>query len=399
MTPITLLPSVVTVMASIRKHPKSPFWFACFTLADGRRTTRSTGATDRRKAKGIANDYEEAERAAGEGRFIESRARKVIAEIYARANQQKLASSTAGDFLTAWLKRKELEAGDKTYARYSTVITQFKQHLGTKASRDVSSVTAADMTRFRDKLADRVTPGTVNIAVKILRAAFGQARRDGLVDVNEAERVTLLKRRDRFERRPFTLDELKRILQAANEEWRGMIMFGLYTGQRLSDIASLTWANLDLQRAEIRLVTGKTARRQILPLATPLVSYIEKLPAGDQADAPLFPNIYETVQRHQHAGNLSNAFYSILVSAGLAVKKTHKADPEKKGRSAKREQNELSFHSLRHTATSLLKAAGVSDAVAMEFIGHDSKSVSQHYTHIETATLKIAADKLPDITK
>jgi len=37
--------------------------------------------------------------------------------------------------------------------------------------------------------------------------------------------------------------------------------------------------------------------------------------------------------------------------------------PNEKGRNASREQNEISFHSLRHTATTLLKAAGVSDAV------------------------------------
>src|SRR5437588_1619964 len=122
-------------------------------------------------------------------------------------------------------------------------------------------------------------PHNSNVAVKILRSAFAQARRDGLVDVNEAERVTLLKRRDRFERRPFTIDELKRILEVADDEWRGMILFGLYTGQRLGDIATLTWQNLDLQRAELRLVTTKTGRRQAIPIAPPLFRFIESLPA------------------------------------------------------------------------------------------------------------------------
>jgi integrase len=204
----------------------------------------------------------------------------------------------------------------------------------------------------------------------VLRSAFAQARRDGLTSTNEAERVTLLKRRsDRFERRPFTLPELRRILETANDEWRGMIMFGIYTGQRLGDIARLTWANLDLQRGELRLVTIKTNRRQILPLAPPLVRFIEKMSTSDKPDAPLFPRIHETTLRHKHAGNLSNQFQGILVAAGMAEKQSHKATG--KGRSAKREQNEVSFHSLRHTATTLLKSAGVSDAVAREFIGHD----------------------------
>jgi integrase len=194
------------------------------------------------------------------------------------------------------------------------------------------------------------------------------------------------------------MPELKRILEVAKDEWRGMILFGLYTGQRLSDLANLTWQNVDLQRAELRLVTGKTGRRQIIPLAEPLLNYIAELPAGDKPDAPLFPKIHATAQRHKHAGNLSNEFFGILVAAGLAQKKSHHADPnKKKGRSAKREQNEISFHSLRHTATSLLKSAGVSEAVAMEFVGHDSRSVSRQYTHIPTEMLKQAAAKLPDV--
>ncbi|MGB7767641.1 MAG: site-specific integrase, partial [Verrucomicrobiia bacterium] len=370
-------------MASLRKKDRSPFWFACFTLPDGRRTQRSTGTTDKRQAQRIGNEFEDAAHQGTQGRFIESRARKTIADIYALANTDTLPGSTVSNFMDSWLKRKELEAGEKTHARYSTVAAQFTGHLGAKAGRDIANVTAADITKFRDALAKRVTVGTVNVSMKILRSAFAQARRDGMIDVNEAERVTLLKRKDRFERRPFSMPELKRILEVAKDEWRGMILFGLYTGQRLSDLANLTWQNVDLQRAELRLVTGKTGRRQIIPLAEPLLNYIAELPAGDKPDAPLFPKIHATAQRHKHAGNLSNEFFGILVAAGLAQKKSHHADPDKKkGRSAKREQNEISFHSLRHTATSLLKSAGVSDAVAMEFIGHDSKSVSRQYTHI-----------------
>jgi hypothetical protein len=33
--------------------------------------------------------------------------------------------------------------------------------------------------------------------------------------------------------RPFTLPELRSVLDLANDEWRSMILFGLYTGQRL----------------------------------------------------------------------------------------------------------------------------------------------------------------------
>jgi integrase len=403
MTPLTrinVLSIVLTIMASIWKHPKSPFYSACFRLPDGTRTKRSTGTTNRRKAQRIASEFEDAARAASEGRFIESRARRAIADIYALGNPEAaLGSSTVADYLDRWLARKELEAGANTHEKYSSVVAQFKKHLGAKGKRDISNVTASDVTGFRDDLACRLSIGTVNVALKIIRAAFAQARRDGLVDVNEAERVTTLKRRsDRFERRPFTLEELKRIIEAADPEWKGLILFGLYTGQRLGDIATLTWQNVDLQRQELRLLTEKTSRRQIIPLAPPLLRYAEALPSSDKPDAPIFPKAYAIVERLGRASQLSNQFYDLLVTAGLAKEKTHNPKPgEEKGRGAKRVMNAVSFHSLRHTATSLLKAAGVSEAVAMEFVGHDSSTISRQYTHIETANLKEAAAKLPDI--
>jgi integrase len=387
-------------MASIRRKENTPFWFACFTLPDGTRTQRSTGTSDRRKAERIANEYEDASRAAGEARYTEARARRTIADIYALANADALPSSSTADFLESWLKRKELEAGPKTHERYANAVAHFRDFLGSKAKRDISAITAADISRWRDEQAKRVKTGTVNTNLKIVRAAFAQARRDGLIDVNEAERVTILKRTDHFERRPFTMEELKRIIEAADDEWRGLILFGLYTGQRLGDLATLTWQNIDLQRGEVRLVTDKTRRRAIIPLAPPLLRYVETLPAGDQPDAPLFPRANATVERQGRTGNLSNQFHSLLATTGLAKKQSHHADANnQKGRATKREQHPLSFHSLRHTATSLLKSAGVSEAVAMEFIGHDSTAMSRQYTHIDTATLKQAAAKLPDVTK
>jgi integrase len=176
-----------------------------------------------------------------------------------------------------------------------------------------------------------------------------------------------------------------------------MILFGLYTGQRLGDIATLTKQNLDLESKEVRLTTGKTGRRQILPLAGPLLKFVKTLPASDNPAGSLFPRAHAVVQRQGRAGNLSNQFHKILVAAGFADKRSHHSTG--KGRNVSREQNEISFHSLRHTATTLLKSAGVSDAVAREFIGHDSPTVSKQYTHIPTDTLRQAANKLPDIFK
>jgi integrase len=421
-------------MASLRQKENSPYWFACFSLPDGKRTQRSTGVPiggiqcpdtkrlgetlgellgakiqitpkdnekslssreARRLAERIADQFEDA--ALAGKRFTEARARKTISDIYEISNSDKLESATTGEFLDRWLAKKELEADPNTHTRYASIIKDFKTFLGTKAQRDITSIKPKDFGDFRDEMAKRLAPATVNLAIKILRGAFEAARKLKLVPANEADSVELIKGQKKFRRRAFTLPELKSVLAVANDEWKGAILFGLYTGQRLGDVASLTWANIDLQKSELKLVTEKTGKNIILPLAPPVVNHVMKMPAGDKPDSPLFPSLYETAERQGRVGNLSNQFFCILMSAGLVKKKTHHTKGE--GRSAKRQQNALSFHSLRHTATSLLKNAGVSDAVAMGFVGHDSSSVSQVYTHLTQETLKEAAAKLPDITK
>ncbi|MCL5096347.1 MAG: tyrosine-type recombinase/integrase [Candidatus Omnitrophica bacterium] len=422
-------------MASLRQSPNSSIWIACFTLPNGTRTQRSTGIPiggvaqadlepirkalaktlgveitfgksgeaagglnpreAKRLAQKIADHYEDASREARSQRFSQTRARSVIADIYSMANRDKLANSCIEDYFQAWLDRKKLEAGEKTHVRYAAVVEDLMEHLGARRKMDILQLSTQDISSFREKLVKKLSGSSTNVSLKVVRSALAQARREGLVDTNVAENVSLLKNLDVSERRPFTLEELKRILAVANDEWRGMILTGLYTGLRLSDVATLTWSNINLQHGELAVVTAKTGRRQILPLAKPLLAHLENLPAGDDPDAPLFPEAYAARQRSQYGGTLSNQFYGILVAAGLAKPRPHLSTG--KGRDAKRNVGGPSFHALRHTATSLLKNAGVSDAVAMDIIGHESAAVSRNYTHIDRETKRAALDKMPDI--
>jgi hypothetical protein len=71
--------------------------------------------------------------------------------------------------------------------------------------------------------------------------------------------------------------------------------------------------NADLQRQELTVNTAKTGRRQILPIAKPVLTYLETLNSGDQPDQPLFPEACAARQRSQYGGTLSNQFYQILL--------------------------------------------------------------------------------------
>lgn len=57
----------------------------------------------------------------------------------------------------------------------------------------------------------------------------------------------------------------------------------------------------------------------------------------------------------------------------------------------------VSPYSLRHTATSLLSASGVSVEVLADLLGHkDTRMVMHHYRHQVTPTISVARDHIED---
>jgi len=129
----------------------------------------------------------------------------------------------------------------------------------------------------------------------------------------------------------------------------------------------------------------------VLPLVQPLSDYLASLSASDNPNAYIFPRSASA----KRTGTLSNQFRDILVDAGLVEPRGHEATG--KGRSQAREASEISFHSLRHSAVTMLKAAGVSDFMAREIVGHESAAVSRHYTHLTTDDKRAAMQRLPDV--
>ena len=262
----------------------------------------------------------------------------------------------------------------------------------------INELEKPDISGFRDHVGHQLSATTANHDLKIVRMMLEDAKRDGYIPDNPADGVSTLKKtQNNKKRRAFTMDELKRVMKVASGEWYGLIMFGLYTGQRLKDLVMLTWQNLDLEDRVIILETSKTGRVQRIPIASPLLDFIATIEAGESSAARLFPQSYSTYKRRlvNSTATLSNQFYDLMVEAGIVKERSHKATG--KGRHAPRAVSEISFHALRHTATSLLKKAGVSAAVVQDIIGHESSAISNQYTHIDDEAKAMALSKLPDL--
>ncbi len=375
-------------MASLRKFPRSLFWYACFTLPDGKRVQRSTKEKKRKEAQTKADAWEKLSKERAKAR----QSHKVIAEVYRAAHQTDLPDATTASFMRGWLERRKGEVAPASLIAYKGRTEHFLGWLGDRANRPLGEIETRHIASYRDAVAAKASPATANQGVKILRGIFEDARRDGFIAENPAKDCGLLKKESKQSRRPFSPDEIKKALAVANGEWRSMILCGLYTGLRLADIARLTWTQVDLQAAEIHVRTRKTGRTVRIPLCKPLLAHIESLPADDDPRAPLHPRAAVLVA--VNVSTLSRQFGELLVNAGVLNEPS--ASDLGKGRAARRAVSELSFHSLRHTATSMMKNAGVSPAIVQDIIGHESAEMSAHYTHIESDAKRKALDSMPD---
>jgi integrase len=380
-------------MASIHKDPrgKSPFWYCAYRLPNGKRTFRSTKLTDRKAAEEFCRRLEYASHESKSGRLIEMRARELISEIVEHATGEPLRNYTAEEWLREWLQGKKATKAEGTFLKYENAINGFLVSLGNRAKFNVNHIAPRDVLKWRDaQILDGKNPSTANDHVKIVRMAFTSARRQGFITHNPAEAVEMLPEDTDPARQPFTVEQVQAILRAAEGDWRGVIMAALYTGARLQDVVNMRWESVDLQNKWIVFKVGKTKQRLKLPMHEALHEFLLELPAPDNGKAFLFPSL--AGKGTGGRSGLSMAFARVMEKAHVHGEVVRERQGEK-GRSV----NSLSFHSFRHTLTSIMANAGVPVEVRQKFTGHASAEMNQHYTHHEISTLRAAVEKVPTV--
>jgi integrase len=384
-------------MASVLLRPSSKYYCACFRDENGRQRRETTKLIDKRAAQKVADHYEDL----AQRRLRANRVREITNRLIAEYYGGEVSSATVRECADNWLAIKRPAVAVTTMDTYEKSVAKLLAFLGPAAEEDISLVSKKTIVGFRAHVAAIVSSTTANYDLKVVIAIFKRAKKDGYLVDNPAEFVELVRREERsVERRPFTMAEIRTVLAVANDEWKSLIRFGLYTGQRLGDISALTWANVDLEGNVIRFKTRKTRKALQVPIADPLRAHILSLASGDNPKVPLHPRAYRAVTQERKNGrkntsDLSSEFVNLLVSAGIRERVVHKRTG--RGFGGRRASSELSFHSLRHNAVSLLKEANVPHAVVQELIGHESEAVSRAYTHVGIEALQKAAAALPEL--
>jgi integrase len=382
-------------MASVLKHPngRSPFWYAVWLGADGKRVWKSTKTKDKAFAKRIAGEWEDLEKKGRTGTLVEAQARKVVSEIVERATGEPVHFQTVQQFLEDWLKDKQGARAPKTVMRYGHTIRSFLKALEAKARSPLAAIAPPDVRRWTDSLrAEGRSVPTTNGALKVLSAAFEQARRLGYISTNPCLAISAQRDEEKADRDIFTVKQVRSLIDAARgTDWEGAVRVAFYTGLRLRDVSSLLWDTIDTTQPEmwfIRIITSKTRKGVAVPVHPELKRWLEKQNRGF-GKAPVFQSL-----RGKYTGGksgLSGQFKRLMEKAGVIGKTL------RKGIGAGRTTSSLSFHSLRHSFTSAMAAAGVPEEIRMTLTGHTTKTAHKIYTHHEESQVWGAIAAIPGI--
>ena len=375
-------------MASIHRRPRSPFWHGAWRDQNGRLHLQSTKQTDKSKALAFVLEIERAQRQAeSPNALTEKQAKDILNGILERVGglESVRPIPSIAERLKDWMTTKRSRRSEGTAVKYQSVADGFIKFLGKGAARRLDAITTKDVEGFlNQRRAAGVSASTVGQDCKILRIAFGQAQKEGLITLNPAAACEL-ENVNRVERGTFTPAEIALLVDTAQGEWKTLILVAYFSGQRLGDCCSLSWAQVDLEQEVVSFKQQKTGTAvDGQPLHPDLLSHLRGLRrSGD--------HVMPTLAARGSGGSrgLSESFKRLMAKAGIDTG-TFQGDGTRK-------LSKRSFHALRHSFTSALANAGVSPELRMRLTGHKSAEMHRGYTHHEMQNLKDAVGKLPSL--
>jgi len=245
----------------------------------------------------------------------------------------------------------------------------------------VEEVDRTDIADLHQSLKD--TPYQANRVLAVASTMFGLAekwrwRADGTNPCRHVERFREVQR-ERF----LSSEELGRLgdvlaaveIESKSEgprkgkEWWSVvpaIRLLLFTGMRLSEVLTLRWEHVDLERGYLRLAESKTGAKPVY-LSLPAIELLEALPRYESGW------VIPGRKTGRRLVGLQHAWERIRERAGLG---------------------DVRLHDLRHTFAS--EGAGLGEGLPMlgRLLGHHQASTTQRYAHLAADPMKRAADRI-----
>jgi len=269
-----------------------------------------------------------------------------------------------------------------TIRAYKDDLEHFSQFLKSQFEVDLVDQINASMIRtwMAAFAAQKVLPRTINRKVSTLKSFFKFCLVKQWMEVSPAKTIQVLKTKKRLP----TYVEQEQIENLLRNDFfpddfdgrmEYLVVVILYqTGMRVSELVNLKDTQIDLPRAQIK-VLGKGNKERVIPIGNELISIIKNyIEERNKINMEDFPKQFLVNSRHKHP--TARQLYSIVKKYLSLVTTADKKSP----------------HVLRHSFATHLTSNGAELNAVKELLGHSSLAATQVYTHN-------SIDRLRDIHK
>jgi integrase len=333
----------------------------------------------------------------GKRRDAERELARLISAVHDGTNVEP-SRVTVADYLRSWLSGAHGLSG-KTHERYCGLAEQqIIPHVGALALQKLRPAHVADwhqkLLTSGGKDGRPLSPRTVGYAHRLLHRALKRALKSELVARNVAHAIEPPKV-EHVEVEALKAEQVAPLLAALEGHWLEPIaVLALSSGARRGEILALTWGNVDLAGATMRIERSLEQTRAGLHFKRP------KTRSGVRRLA-LPPIAVDALQAHRRRQlEIRIALGQGKPDADTLVFSTIEGDPLPPNNLSRdwrrfvkaRKLPTISFHGLRHSHVSALIASGLDPLTVARRVGHSNAVVTMKtYAHMFEQTDTIAA--------
>lgn len=320
----------------------------------------------------------------------------------AKERAEARAALTVQALTDLFLEHVAAKLKPKTCEQYTHMLKAYA--LPTLGKRIASSITSQDIAPIH--LKHRSTPTTANRFLAVVSAMYSWAVTGKVLPPMENPASQIQRYREKKRERYLTMEELGRLGDAITEaETNGIpwepdpdkqtkhapkaenrkvkvdaavaaaLRLYILTGARRSEILSLTWDMVDLERGLLFLPDSKTGQKTVV-LNGPAQVIISELP---RISRYLFPGKPREDGEEAHRHDLKRPWKAVRRYAGLDA-----ADADDRVR--------VRLHDLRHTHASVGVSANLGLPILGKLLGHSNTRTTERYSHLELDPARRASE-------
>ena len=248
----------------------------------------------------------------------------------------------------------------------------YKNHLSHWNSRKLSTIKALDIKRLHNKVEKESGGYQANRVHSLIRSMFYKAIEwEHYQGNNPAKGVERFKEQSR--ERKLEAEELKAFFKAVSEEQndviRDYILISLLTGARRSNVLSMEWKELHLERAEwvIPAEKMKSGKEQTLPLTHEAMQILKECKPNKKSKF-----VFTSNGKTGHLVEPKKGWVRILKRAGI---------------------ENLRLHDLRRTLGSWQARTGASLAIIGKTLAHQDQKTTAIYARLDNDPVRESMEK------